>query len=74
MAVGFLLSHAESGPNVRRKDAPQFSWAEFRETSKIITSEFSDFYEFTLHMIYKNFHEHSHYRNGHFQKNREYHL
>ena len=33
--------------------------------------EFLDFYEFTLFMIFKNFHENSHYRNGHFQENRE---
>ena len=36
--------------------------------------EFSDFYEFTLCMIFKIFHENSHYRNGHFQENRENHI
>ena len=30
--------------------------------------EFLDFYKFTLYMIFKNFHENSHYRNGHFRK------
>ena len=36
--------------------------------------EFLDFYEFTLYMILKIFHENSHYRNGHFQENRENHI
>ena len=34
-------------------------------------SEFPDFNEFTLHMIFKNFHENSHYRNDHFLENHE---
>ena len=33
-----------------------------------------DFYEFTLDMIFKHFHENSHYRNGHFQENRGNHI
>ena len=36
--------------------------------------EFLNFYEFTLYMIFKIFHEDSHYRNGHFQENRENHI
>ena len=33
-----------------------------------------DVYEFTLYMIFENFHENSHYRNGHFQENLENHM
>ena len=33
--------------------------------------EFLDFYEFTSNMIFKFFHQNHHYRNEHFQGNRE---
>ena len=33
--------------------------------------ESSDFNQITLYMIFKNFHENSDYRNGHFQEDRE---
>ena len=36
--------------------------------------EFLNFYEFTLYMIFEFFYENSHYRNGHFQENRENHI
>ena len=29
---------------------------------------------FTLYLIFKNFHDNSHYRIGHFQENREIHI
>jgi len=35
---------------------------------------FWDFHEFTLNMIFRNSHENSHYRNGHFHENRENHI
>ena len=37
-------------------------------------SESLDFYGLTLYMIFQNFHENSHYRNSHFQENRENHI
>ena len=37
----------------------------------IYQHEFPDFYEFTLYMIFEIFNENSHFRNGHFQENRE---
>ena len=36
--------------------------------------EFLDFYVFILYMIFKIFHENSHYRNDHFPENRENHI
>ena len=36
--------------------------------------EFLDFDEFTLDMIFNFFKENSHYRNSHFQENRENHM
>jgi len=50
-------------------------WSFLRENHKNDNlGGFPDFYEFTLYMTFKNFHENSHYWNGHFQKNHENHI